>query len=139
LTGANRLADWKDRLTQEFARSHDYKFSRGVHDCTQFAIRCEIAMTGGTKFPEFYDTYRTGKKGYLILARMGFETMFDAVSSRLVEIDPAEAGRGDCIGHIGDEGGALGICAGQHGFFAANLPSGIILRPRDEIVKAWKV
>jgi len=114
-------------------------FSRGVHDCTQLAIQSEIACLGATRFPEFDRTYKTAKRGYMIIKRLGFDSMFETASSRMIEIDPADAKRGDVIGHISDEGEALGVCAGANGFYAANAPSGIIIRPTDEIVKAWTV
>jgi hypothetical protein len=50
---------------------------------------------------------------------------------------PAEAGRGDVVLSELDNGPTVGVCLGRDCAFPADV--GITFRPREMILKAWKV
>ena len=109
----------------------------GVHDCTQFAIDCEIALTGKTLFPEFYRTYGTSSAGFGILKRLGFFSTWECASSRLEEVPLDAVKRGDLIGHHAPNK-SLAIAANRYSFWAANEKGGVSMLPMDLATKAWR-
>ena len=125
------------RLNAVIAQAMESRWQRGVHDCTQFAIDCEIAIKGETLFPEFYRSYKTKAEGYSILKTLGFRNPWDCASSRLEEISLKMVKRGDLIGHLAPEK-SLAIAANEHQFWAAHDKGGIIMRPIEMAVKAWR-
>lgn len=141
MIGVNRqrLSAWPELLNREIAVSHNEPFVYGVHDCTQLVIRCEKAMYGETLFPEFDCSYDSLRKGLGIALKQGYKSMFEMAGSRMQEVDISQAKRGDCVGHMTEDGESLGIYAGFNGFYCVAAEGGVLLSPTSDIVKIWSL
>ncbi len=131
MSGANQL-------NVVIAQAMEARWQYGTHDCTQFAIDCELALTGSTHFPEFYRSYTTKAEGFMLLKQMGFRDSWACVSSRLEEISLKMVKRGDWIGHLAP-GKSLAIAANEHEFWTAHNSGGITLQPMGSAIKAWRL
>lgn len=129
MTGANRL-------NKTIGLAMHSEFVRGEFDCTQFAIDCEIAQTGDTKFPEFHRTYKSKKAGFAILLRLGFDNIWDCANSRLDEVELPQVKRGDLIGHLSPDR-AIGIAANKESFWSVVERDGLVLKPMSDAHIAW--
>jgi len=134
-----RRGDWREALDRYVTDAHKLKFEFGKFDCTQFAINCEKRLLGITYFIEFDQTYKTSAEGHKILTDLGYASMFDFISTRKPEITERQARRGDWVGHITQAGESLGVYAGKHGYWAADIKHGLQLCPIDDIKKVWRV
>ena len=136
MTGV-RVPDWKERLAVCLAHSYKEPFVRGQHDCTNFAIKCEKAITGSTLFPEFDQTYSTRYQGFRILKDLGYRDIWEICDARLEVIESHEAKRGDLVGIYAPDP-SVGILANHHEFLTARKPNGIALRPVTEAHRFWR-
>ena len=121
-----------------FAESMSKPWVYGVHDCSQFAIQCEKAVTGTTRFADMDGASKTFLHGLKIITRDGHFNVWDFVDSRLERIDPKDVRRGDWVGHTTD-GKSLGVMANKGGFYCAVEQGGIILREPQQIAIAWRI
>lgn len=131
MSGANQL-------NAIIAQAMEAQWAYGIHDCTQFAIDCEMALTGRTTFPEFLRSYKSKTEGMVRLKELGFRNSWDFVSSRLDEISLKMVKRGDWVGHLAP-GKSLGIAANEYQFWAAHEKGGIVLQPIELASKAWRL
>jgi len=138
LSGADRLNNWPERLSQFLIENKDRPFQWGDFDCSQFAIHAEIAITGDSRFWDYFGGYDTKAKAFVKLRRGGFANVWQLVDSRLVNLDNVKlAKRGDVIGHLTNDGESLGICVGDK--YAASGSNGIVYASLDEAVCAWRM
>lgn len=126
-----------DDLNRTIFQAMRKPWKMGEHDCTQFAIDCEIALKGRTLFPEFHRSYGTSSAGLRILKKLGFFSTWECASSRLSEVHLDSVKRGDLIGHHAPNK-SLAIAANKDSFWAANEKGGISLLPIDLATKAWR-
>ena len=139
-TGVKPVKPDMKALALELNSAMSRPWQWGSHDCSQFAIRCEKAMLGMSRFDDFIGGYDSRKGAFVRLRRSGFGDVWELVDSRLERLQSVRlAVRGDVIGHEGD-GKSLGICAGQsRGFWCASDPIGIKMRPMSESSVAWRM
>lgn len=125
------------RLALTIGEARRKEFVRGQHDCANFAIDCEKAITGTTLFPEFDKTYTTRAEGFRIIKRLGFKSFWAVCDARLEMVDLADIRRGDLCGiYAPDE--SVGIVTNPHEFVTARKPSGLDLRPISEAHRFWR-
>lgn len=131
-----RPNDWPERLAEFIEANLHTPFNWGTHDCSQFVIKCEIAVTGSTKYQDSIGKYKTKRGAAMHLKGQGFDGLWDYVSSRYTEIDKAFANRGDVVGHITPDGESVGIMIGNT--IACVGDDGIIFKPINEAHRFWR-
>jgi len=131
-----RPDDWPERLAQFIEANRYTSFDWGTHDCSQFVIKCEIAITGETKFADSIGKYKTAKGAAYHVKRKGFDGLWDFVSSRYTEIERGFANRGDVVGHITPDGQSVGILIGNS--IACVGDEGLIFSPISEAHRFWR-
>lgn len=101
---------------------HDYirscartPFELGQHDCATFATGWVRASTGRDISHGLAGRYRTYAGGLRHVRKLGFADHVALIAAHLPErASVADAMIGDIVVMPGDEGMALGICAGDH-------------------------
>ena len=128
-----RIENWPSKLAAAVAEAEQVPFKWGTNDCAAFAARCEIAITGETKFADLLGGYKTERGAVGRLRRAGFDCIEDIVAARLPEVHPNFAQRGDVV----LVGAAIAIVIGD----VAVLPGddGLVRYPRESHRRAWRV
>lgn len=131
-----RPDDWPERLAEFIEHHLKTPFSWGDHDCSQFVIKCEIAITSQTKFSDSIGRYSSKRGSYLHLKRQGFRSLWPYVSSRYTEIGRSFAKRGDVVGHYTQDGESVGILLDK--CFACPSDDGIYFKPIHTAHRFWR-
>lgn len=109
----------------------------GEHDCVMFVCDCIAAMTGEDLAADFRGQYDNEREARALLARLGYVDIGALASSRLPEIDPAQAQRGDVVLIPGEEGEYLAIVDGRTAVGPA--ARGLTHAPLGLAKRAWRV
>lgn len=131
-----RPDDWPERLNNFIEANLNTPFAWGTHDCSQFVIKCELALLDETKFADSIGKYKTKRGAGTHLHKQGFDGLWDYVSSRYTEIDKSFANRGDIVGHLTPDGESVGIMVGNT--IATVGEDGIIFKPICEAHRFWR-
>ena len=133
-----RLPDWDKRLTAYIEEVRHLPFQRGVHDCFIFAVKCEEAISGVTRFPELYQAKYSNlfgaNKAFL---KNGYRGMLDCIDKRCIETDVNLIQRGDWAAVPSHEGLAIGVCVGSK--IAVVGENGLIFLNNIEAKAAWSI
>jgi hypothetical protein len=103
-------------------RLHDYirstartPFALGQHDCATFATGWVLAATGRDISQGLAGRYRTYAGGLRQVRKLGYEDHVALIAAHLLErASLVDAVIGDIVVVQGEDGLALGICAGDH-------------------------
>lgn len=141
-----RLSGWEQRLAATTAAAMRTPFEWGVNDCALFACDCILAMTGEDLGAEFRGSYDNEREAYKVLARLGYADLGALAKSRLDEIEPRDACRGDVVLIPAEAGGSfLAICDGRTAVGpiretrGGRAPRGIAHSPMSAATRAWRV
>ena len=133
-----RIDNWASELNACIDEHRNKPFAWGKNDCATFAVKCETAICGSTRFPELLEANYTNKFGYLReCLRRGYYGMFEGIHERCDEIDKSVAGRGDwgCVNT--PEGWAVGVLTGEK--IAVTGAEGLLFLDYGAIIKTWRI
>lgn len=135
----NRVQNWESLFFARIMAVSNTPFSWGIHDCVTCAASLVQVITGQDLIADFRGRYRTEKGALNALKKAGFESLEQAVTSKLTPAENInELVRGDVV-LCGDDTGKrmLGVKAGT----VAVSPGthGLNHIPPDQWVKGWKV
>lgn len=141
LTASNRysrIAGWEANLVETIETYRHEPFSWATNDCFTFAVQCEEAVCGETRFPELYDAKYTNQFGSMrAFMREGYYGMIDCMDQRLDEIDMRVARRGDWSVVGTPDGLAVGVLTGDK--IAVTGEKGLLFFDYAQGVKAWRI
>jgi len=136
-TGANRLSDWPERLSQFIADNAETEFVWGASDCSQFCIQAEQAMYGNTRWEDMIGGYKT-QRGALGKIKKKADSLWQLIDQRMERLPSVKmAQRGDWVGHYTDDGESLGILMDGH-LVCVHLDRGLVFLPMSDAVVAWR-
>lgn len=128
-----RPEGWENMLASYIANSADLPFVWGESDCALWVCGW-IKMLTGTDYAEpFRGRYDSEQGAKAALAELGFESLEDLASERLIETPIRFAQRGDIVL---SPTGALGICNGIKSHFLSR--EGLIPIATFSCLKAWR-
>ena len=134
----SRIVGWEKNLNETIERYRSEPFAWGTNDCFTFAVRCEEAVCGKTRFPELYNAEYTNQFGSMrAFMREGYYGMVDCMDQRLDEIDIRVAQRGDWSVIGTPNGLAVGVLTGDK--IAVTGEKGLLFFDYAEGVKAWRI
>ena len=134
----SRIAGWEKNLNETIERYRLEPFAWGTNDCFTFAVKCEEAVCGKTRFPELYKAEYTNHFGSMrAFMREGYYGMIDCLHQRLDEIDMAVAQRGDWAAIGTPDGLAVGVLTGDK--IAVTGEKGLLFFDYAQSVKAWRI
>jgi hypothetical protein len=116
-----RVANWESRLADCLAKFEAKTFEWGKSDCLHFATECEIAIYGKSEFDHLREQYAYSSKiesGRRLIA-LGYETLFDFVSSIKKQKPVQFIQRGDWLGSMQD-GQAIGVFDGKYAVYISS-------------------
>ena len=141
LTASNRyprVAGWEANLVETIETYRHEPFAWSKNDCFTFAVRCEEAVCGKTRFPELYKAKYTNQFGSMrAFMREGYYGMIDCMGQRLDEIDMRVARRGDWSVVGTPDGLAVGVFTGDR--IAVTGEKGLLFFDYSQGVKAWRI
>ena len=133
-----RLPDWEKRLINYIEEVRHIPFQWGFHDCFTFAVKCEVAISGVTRFPELYQAnYNNSfgaKKAFL---KNGYRGMIDCINRRCVQVHVNMLQRGDWAALDMPEGIAIGVCTGDK--IAATSADGLVFFNLKAAKLGWSI
>ena len=133
-----RLPDWDKRLAAYIEEVRYIPFERGVHDCFIFAVKCEEAISGVTRFPELYKAkYHSHFGANKAFIKNGYRGMLDCIDSRCIQIDVNMIQRGDWAAIDAPDGIAVGVCVGSK--IAAVGQKGLVFTSTNNAKAAWSI
>ncbi len=134
----SRVAGWEANLIETIEIYRHEPFAWATNDCFTFAVRCEEAVCGKTRFPELYKAEYTNQFGSMrAFMREGYYGMIDCMDQRLDEIDMRVARRGDWSVVGTPDGLAVGVLTGDK--IAVTGEKGLLFFDYSQGVKAWRV
>lgn len=134
----SRIVGWEASLTDMIETYRWLPFEWGKNDCFTFAVKCEHAICGKTRFPELYSAKYTNQFGSMrAFMREGYYGMIDCLHQRLDEIDMAVAKRGDWAAVGTTHGLAIGVVTGDK--IAVTGEHGLVFLPYSSAVKSWRI
>lgn len=133
-----RVRGWEQQLVRLTTGKLRTPWAWGEHDCVMFAADCILAMTGVDLADEFRGRYENEHEAWALLAHLGHEDLGSLVSTRLPEIKPRDAQRGDVVLMPGEFGDFIAICDGATAV-GPRAPRGINHNPMSAAVRAWRV
>jgi len=133
-----RLEGWEQALVEMTASKLRTPWAWGVHDCVIFAADCILAMTGEDLAEDFRGRYDNESEAWATLASIGHNDLGSLVASRLPDIEPRDAGRGDVVLMAGEQGDFIAICDGRTAV-GPKAPRGINHNPMVAATRAWRV
>tara|TARA_Y100001972_G_scaffold98876_1_gene122506 strand:- start:499 stop:954 length:456 start_codon:yes stop_codon:yes gene_type:complete len=137
-TRYSRVAGWEANLVETIETYRHEPFAWSKNDCFTFAVRCEEAVCGKTRFPELYKAKYTNQFGSMrAFMREGYYGMIDCLDQRLDEIDMRVARRGDWAAVGTPDGLAIGVLTGDK--IAVTGEHGLIFSSYQSAVKAWRI
>jgi hypothetical protein len=138
-----RYDDWADRLNNEINSWREKEYSLGSYDCCQFAIECEKAMYGTTRFTEFEPNpnpkYTTDEEIIELCNAEGCKNWTQLLDKRLETIHRNYVQRGDvmAINHNSHVGLAINLGLNFANFGGNGLVFGIV--SDAQVIRAWQV
>ena len=133
-----RVAGWEANLIETIEIYRHEPFAWATNDCFTFAVRCEEAVCGKTRFPELYKAKYTNQFGSMrAFMREGYYGMIDCMDQRLDEIDMRVARRGDWSVVGTPDGLAVGVLTGEK--IAVTGEQGLLFFDYSQGVKAWRI
>lgn len=136
-----RYPDWPKHLLKELQAAAERPFVWGKHDCALFACDVVKAITGTDPAIDLRGRYDSQfGAGRVIAAYGGLDRLAESIAAQhgCSEVRPSMAWRGDvCLVNLGDNGMALGICAGER--VAAASTVGIWFLPMANVLRSWAV
>ena len=134
----SRVAGWEANLIETIEIYRHEPFEWATNDCFTFAVRCEEAVCGKTRFPELYNAKYTNQFGSMrAFMREGYYGMIDCMAQRLDEIDMRVARRGDWSVVGTPDGLAVGVLTGDK--IAVTGEQGLLFFDYSQGVKAWRI
>lgn len=134
-----RVPDWVEALFATIACHEAQAFKRGKSDCWCMSLDVARAMTGTDPFAD-QRSYTSERGALRMLKRFGVENLGDAVETRLPEIAPMIARRGDLATF--DEVMAVGVVMGEMVLSKSPLvadANGMIAKPLISAKRAFRV
>tara|TARA_Y100000114_G_C11732548_1_gene314398 strand:+ start:760 stop:1215 length:456 start_codon:yes stop_codon:yes gene_type:complete len=133
-----RVAGWEANLIKTIEIYRHEPFAWATNDCFTFAVRCEEAVCGKTRFPELYKAEYINQFGSMrAFMREGYYGMIDCMDQRLDEIDMRVARRGDWSVVGTPDGLAVGVLTGDK--IAVTGEQGLLFFDYAQGVKAWRI
>ena len=133
-----RQAGWENKLFNIVEQARHKKFKWGEHDCFTFAVQCEAAVNGDTKFPELFDAeYINAFGATKSFMRHGYRGMMDCIDRRCSKIDANMVKRGDWVALDMPEGIAIGECVGDK--IAATGVDGLVFLDIKTAKAGWSI
>ena len=133
-----RIVGWEANLIETIEIYRHEPFAWATNDCFTFAVRCEEAVCGKTRFPELYKAKYTNQFGSMrAFMREGYYGMIDCMDQRLSEIDMPSARRGDWSVVGTPDGLAVGVLTGDK--IAVTGEQGLLFFDYSQGVKAWRI
>lgn len=133
-----RVKGWEQALIRCTISKMRTPWEWSRHDCAVFAADCILAITGDDLAFDFRGRYETEAEAWRFLASLGYEDLGDLASSRLPEIKPRDAQRGDVVLAKGQNGNYLAIVDGLS-CVGPVAPRGISHSPMTDVMRAWRV
>lgn len=134
----SRIAGWEKNLNETIEAYRSEPFAWGSNDCFTFAVRCEEAVCGKTRFPELYRAEYKNQFGSMrAFMREGYYGMIDCLDQRLDEIDMRVAKRGDWAAVGTTHGLAIGVLTGDK--IAVTGEKGLLFLPYKSAAKSWRI
>ncbi len=138
-----KIAHWERHLVEYVEAKRNTPFRWGAFDCAIFAHEALAVQYGEIAIPHFAGRYKTAK-GAARYLRSFFEveTLQDALSKYMIEVQPKFAQRGDIVSIRADSaiegvGEALGVCLGAN--VAVTTLVGVAYMDRSSIGRAWRL
>lgn len=91
-----RVRGWEIALARVIEHHAQTAFAWGASDCLTMVGDAAAALTGFDPMAQFRGRYSSGAGAARVLKAEGYASVADAIASRLVEVAPAMARRGDC-------------------------------------------
>jgi len=133
-----RYADWDKRLAAYIEEVRQMPFEWGKHDCFTFAVKCEEAISGVTRFPELYKAeYHSQFGANKAFMKNGYRGMIDCINRRCVQINPNMLQRGDWAAIDTPDGLAIGVDVG--GKIAAPSINGLVFFKTKDAKSGWSI
>lgn len=133
-----RLADWDKRLAAYIEEVRHTPFKWGKHDCFTFAVKCEEAISGVTRFPELYKSeYHSQFGATKAFMKNGYRGMIDCINRRCVQINPNMLQRGDWAAFDAPDNIAIGVCVGNK--IAATGFDGLVFIDIKDVKAGWSI
>ena len=133
-----RIAGWEANLVETIETYRHEPFAWAKNDCFTFAVRCEEAVCGKTRFQELYKAQYKNQFGSMrAFMREGYYGMIDCMDQRLDEIDMRVARRGDWSVVGTPDGLAVGVLTGDK--IAVTGEQGLLFFDYAQGVKAWRI
>lgn len=133
-----RLSDWDRRLAAYIEEVRYRPFEWGKHDCFTFAVKCEEAISGVTRFPELYKAnYHSSFGANKAFIKNGYRGMLDCINRRCVQININMLKRGDWAALDMPEGMAIGVCIGDK--IAATSANGLLFFDLKDAKAGWSI
>jgi hypothetical protein len=133
-----RLPDWDRRLIAYIEEVRHKPFCWGQHDCFTFAVKCEEAISGVTRFPELYKAKYYNKFGAnKAFIKNGYRGMIDCINRRCIQTNPDMLQRGDWAAFDTPDGLAIGVDVG--GKIAAAGFDGLVFIELKDAKAGWSI
>lgn len=129
-----RHPDWPERLAAAIDARRDVPFAWGANDCCLFAADIVLAITGVDLAADLRGMRRAAAARYARQAG-GVRAL---AASRLPEVAPALAGRGDVVCAVVGDREYLGVRITGSAWCAPGA-HGLVFRPAGEVVAGFKV
>lgn len=133
-----RTQTWRAALADHIDRCRAAPFVWGKHDCALFAAGAVKAMTGTDLARGLRGKYRSAGSAAVLIKKHGFGSLGDLVASRLPEVAPAFAMRGD-LAIIRDDDGLAALAVVLGAEVAAARDIGLSFVSRDRVERAFHV
>ena len=127
-----RVANWEQGFLDFIAEETAKPFSWEENNCLSLVVKNIKFLRGGFECPVVC-SWGSQKASRVALRKLGFNSLSEALSRYLEEINPMTAQRGD-VGVISN--GAM-VCVG--GVFVGRNEEGRVLKNVGQIEKAFKV
>jgi len=133
-----RLSDWDKRFTAYIEDVRYTPFMWGKHDCFTFAVKCEEAISGVTRFPELYKAkYHSQFGANKAFMKNGYRGMIDCVNRRCIPINVNMLQRGDWCALDMPGGIVIGVCTGNK--IAATGQNGLVFLDIKDAKSGWSI
>ncbi len=133
-----RLPDWESKFFSVVEKSRHKKFEWGKHDCFTFAVQCEEAINGRTRFPELFTSKYTNAFGAnKSFIKHGYRGMLDCINKRCDEVHINMIKRGDWAAIDTPDGIAIGVCIGEN--IAATGFDGLVFISNKKSKIGWSI
>ena len=132
-----RREGWEIRLSKAMTEGLRKPHAWGENDCVTFAADCVKAITGQDPVSDLRGTYDSPEGAARIMIALGYKNLGDCIASRLPEIDPSQARRGDVVLCWGDEHEFAAVVE-RHTAVGAG-PEGAVHIPLIQVQRAFRI